>query len=176
MGEIAAHPLPLVVPVPGGLVGPGVFVAEGDALVHEVADRAHPGPTRLHAAEQRPGDVGQLVRLAVAAAEQVDERPVGQVLHGKLGRLGHDGVRQAAIGDVELVDQLGAADGAHDAVADIAEIVAVGLLVEVRDGAQLGPGQQVLLARRMQAERQQHRHGLRAFMGDTKATADAHRW
>ena len=62
-------------------VGARMLVAEGDVLVHEVADRLHPRPAERRLAEEAPGLVGQAVGLAVAAAEQEQQGFRRQVLN-----------------------------------------------------------------------------------------------
>jgi hypothetical protein len=63
VGEVAAHADLLVVAVEGGAGGVGELVVEPDALVHPGHDGLHPLPTLVHAPEQRPGRVGQLVGI-----------------------------------------------------------------------------------------------------------------
>ena len=56
----------------------------------EVADRLHQRPARLHLAEQRPRDLGEPVGLAVAAAQQEDQRVDRQLLEPMLPGIRHD--------------------------------------------------------------------------------------
>jgi len=74
MREVAADALPLLEDPVRGLGGIGVFITEGDVVVHEVADRLNQRPALRHLAEFGPGKFRQSVGLAVAAAEEVDER------------------------------------------------------------------------------------------------------
>ena len=80
----------------------GVLVAERDMLVDEIADRLHQPPAFAHLAEFRPGDVRQPVGLAIAAAEQIDQRVDGQRVERELRRERRDGVRLAAVVDEEI--------------------------------------------------------------------------
>lgn len=68
----------------------------------EIADCLHPRRAGGRALEQPQGDVGQHIRLAIAAAQQKDERLVGQGLDRHLTALGWAGIGQAAIGDDRL--------------------------------------------------------------------------
>ena len=80
-----------------------VLVVEGDAFVHVVADRLHARPARRRVAEQRPGGLGEPVGLAIAAAEQIDDHLVRQLLDRHLLRLRRDRVGQAGVADQEIV-------------------------------------------------------------------------
>ena len=102
MSEVAAHAPPLDIGFERGAGRLGVLVAERDMLVHEVADRLHQRPAFADLAEFRPGDVRQPVGLAIAAAEQIDERVDGQRLERQLRRERRDDVRLAAVIDEEL--------------------------------------------------------------------------
>jgi len=57
-------------------------IAELDVPMDEVADRLHARPAGRAVAEVPPGNVGEQIRLAVAAAQQVDQRGLGQVWTG----------------------------------------------------------------------------------------------
>ncbi len=87
VGEVPAHAALLAKAVPGGAGGRGVLIAEVQALVNVVADRLHPPPAGRSVAEHRPGHAGEVVGVAVAAAQQIDEDIVGQVLDGNLLRV-----------------------------------------------------------------------------------------
>ena len=76
MCEVAAHALLLLVGFERRPRRPGMRIAEGQVIVHEVADRLHPGPSGFDPAEQVPGDLSEAVRFAVAAAEQKAEQVV----------------------------------------------------------------------------------------------------
>ena len=41
-------------------------------------------------AEEIPGNLGKSIGFAVSASQQEQQRFLGQVLHGKLSRVGHD--------------------------------------------------------------------------------------
>jgi hypothetical protein len=50
--------------------GAGVLIAEDYVIVHEVADRLHPGPTKRSVSEEPPSLVGQTIGLTVTTAKQ----------------------------------------------------------------------------------------------------------
>src|SRR5262249_42465803 len=58
-----------------------VVIAKPDALVHEVADGLHAAPSWRYVLEQIPGDLTELVGLAVAASHQIHEAVVRQRRH-----------------------------------------------------------------------------------------------
>src|SRR5206468_10476354 len=74
MRIIAADALAFLVRLPRRLGGARMLVAEDDVAMNEIADRLHPRPTRRRLLEQLPGDLRKPVGLAVAAAEQIDQR------------------------------------------------------------------------------------------------------
>ena len=88
-----------------------MVIAELDLLVGEVEDGLEPRPARLDIAEQAPRSVGQPVGLAIAAAEQVDEDVVGQLVDRGLGRAGYDAVLETAVLDDEIIGDDGLALG-----------------------------------------------------------------
>lgn len=93
MCVVTANASALVVGLPRALASPRVLVAELDVLVHEIADGLDPRPARLRLAEQAPSLLGQSIGFAVAAAEQEDQRFLGQILERDLRHMRHDLVR-----------------------------------------------------------------------------------
>jgi hypothetical protein len=79
--------------------GAGVVVTENDVLVHEVADGLNAAPSRANVFEHVPGDLTQSVRLAVAAAQQIDEAIVRQFRDRDFGGILNDRVRGPVILD-----------------------------------------------------------------------------
>ena len=76
-----------VVGFPGGLGRAGKLVTKLNVLMDEIANRLHACPARLRVPEQAPGLGGQQIGFAIAAAEQEDQRLLGQILKGELVRL-----------------------------------------------------------------------------------------
>src|SRR3981081_2347495 len=99
MGKVAAHAETFLVTVPSRPRRACVGVAEGQAVMHIVADRLGACPSWRHATEKRPGGIRKTVGLAVAAAEQKFKRLVGQILYRDLSCIGFDRVRQTAVAD-----------------------------------------------------------------------------
>jgi hypothetical protein len=72
-----------------------MLVAKGDVAMDVIADRLDARPTGGRLGEELPGDVGQAVGLALAAAQEIDDRLGRQVLDRVLGRRRGDDIRQA---------------------------------------------------------------------------------
>jgi hypothetical protein len=87
---------------------PCILEAELDVLVHEIADRLHATPAGWSRAEALPGHFGELVGLAIAAAEEIEQRRFREILHRRLRC-----PRRHEIGCATVVDQrVGAEDKA----------------------------------------------------------------
>ena len=102
------------------------LVAEGDVVVHKVADRLHAIPSRRRMAEQFPRIFGQAIRLAVAAAQKKQDGLGRQVFDRVLPGRPYDGVRHPCIFHETVGGQLDLAFGRHNAAAPVAKIVAIG--------------------------------------------------
>jgi hypothetical protein len=74
MREIPAHADPFLVAFRRRAIAPRVMVAELDPIVDIIADGLDPLATALNSAELRPGEIAQLLGIAVATAEQIDQR------------------------------------------------------------------------------------------------------
>ena len=85
----------------------------------------HPPPPWWRAPKHFPRALRELVRLAVPAAEQVDEDIVGQFGDRHFGSRRHDRIRRARIEDDPVTAYRRLADGRHEPAADIAEAVDV---------------------------------------------------
>src|SRR6202045_2036450 len=87
MGKVAAHADAFLVPVPSRPRRACVRVAEGQAVMHVVADRLNACPSWRHVAEERPGGIRKTVRShnsgcrAEIAATRPANSPPGSVLH-----------------------------------------------------------------------------------------------
>src|SRR5271169_3320958 len=99
MGKVATNANAFLVPVPSRPSRACVRVAEGQAIMHIVANRLDACPSWRHATEKRPSGIRKTVGLAVAAAEQKFQRLVGQILYRDLSCIGFDRVRQTAVID-----------------------------------------------------------------------------
>src|SRR5271155_2932105 len=99
MGKVAANAESFPVPVPSRARRACVRVAEGQAVMHIVANRLDACPSWRHATEKRPGGIRETVGLAVAAAEQKFQRLDGQILYRDLSCIGFDRIGQTAVAD-----------------------------------------------------------------------------
>src|SRR5260370_42281226 len=125
MGEVAAHAASFTENIHRCLGGARVLIAEGDVVVHEIADRLHPAPARQRRTEYGPRRVRQTVGLAITAAEQEDQALVREVRDRLLRRVDRDRIRLAGIAHDRRGGQLEPARGRHDTAALIAAAVAV---------------------------------------------------
>ena len=64
-----------------GTVATSVMVAEFDLAMNVVANRLHTLPAAIDTAEQRPCEIAKLLRVAVAASQQIHQRFIGQGAH-----------------------------------------------------------------------------------------------
>ena len=97
MGVVAADALAFIEDFPRRHGGAGVLVAESDVAMDEIADRLDPRPARRRRLEQLPRRFGQPIGLAIAAAEQVDQRLRRQSSIACCSAEGNDRVGQAAV-------------------------------------------------------------------------------
>ena len=97
MREVAANALPVLQGLVSGLGGIGVLIAEGDVVVNEVADGLNQRPALRHLAEFGPGEFRQSIGVAVAAAEEINQRLDRQSLKRALRRVRRHVVRIAAV-------------------------------------------------------------------------------
>jgi len=95
--KVAADADAFLVPLERRAVTPRVVVTERNPLMRIIANRLHALPARCHMAEQRPGQIGQLLGVAIAAAEQIDQHIVRQFSDIELPRIGRHIVGQTAI-------------------------------------------------------------------------------
>src|ERR1700744_4666755 len=80
MRVVSANSSSLVEGIPRRHRRARVLVAKADVIVHEVADRLHPRPTRRGFPKQLPRGVGKPVSFAITAAEKIDDRVRWQIL------------------------------------------------------------------------------------------------
>ena len=73
---------------------PSSYTSNADVLVDEVADRLDTRPAEWSRAEERPRRLGELVRLAVTAAEKVHQVLGRKVSHIDLSSICCDEVRK----------------------------------------------------------------------------------
>jgi hypothetical protein len=102
MRKIAANTDPLFVALRCGSVASRMVIAEPDAVMHVIADGLHALPSGGDRSEQCPGEVCQLLRVAIPAAVKERQDVVRQVLDFPPPCAPNDLVRQAAVADQEV--------------------------------------------------------------------------
>ncbi len=83
---VATDAIAFRIGLPGRLGRTRMLVAEGDVAMNVIADRLDAGPSRGGLGKKLPRDVGQAVGLAVATAQEIDDRLRRQILDRVLRR------------------------------------------------------------------------------------------
>src|SRR5215213_9122192 len=142
--------------------------------MHEIDDGLRSRPARRRAAEQRPGDGRQLVRVAVAAAEQERQHVVGQILNRVLAGVRDDRIGLAGVPDHEVRRHGDAPAGRDDAGADVAESVRELPRGHGRIEGDHVWGQKVRDALGTNVEQKVHRRGAEGVESNGVAGANVH--
>ena len=151
------------------------MIAKRNVLMHEVADRLHPRPSRRQVSEQAPRIGHEPLGLAVAAAEQDTRAPRGATTRPHApARTGNTGIGKAAVVNEPVGGQTNAAGGRNDPRAGIAEAVHIHIERHWGRGGQKVGAQQVAGSARMHIEHENHGNGLRAAVHQLVAKADLH--
>lgn len=134
MGEIPADTDAFVISFPCGAGRARMLIIERHVLVDEVADCLDPRPP-FHMPEHRPRNLGQAIRLAIAASQQEQQSLVREildrVLHGiREYRFRHSGIPHQGIGG-----QPNMAGGRDKARAPVSERIPVSTLRHRRFGS-----------------------------------------
>ncbi len=175
MGEVAANALPVLQGLVRGLGGIGVLIAEGDVVVNEVADGLDQRPAFRHFPEFRPGKFRQSVGVAVAAAEEINQRLDRQSLERALHRVRRHVVGIAAVLHKKIRRNRQPPGGRLDHVANIPEAVAIFLGGNERVKLHPIRCDEVPPPARMDAQCQDHWRWLRAIVGNCVTGADCYR-
>src|ERR1700690_3823918 len=93
MGEVAAYADTLGQRVVCCARGPSFGVAEPEAPMNEVADRLHPRPPAIDAAEARPGEIREQLGLAISARAEKRQRVRRKIRYGHRLRGGVESIR-----------------------------------------------------------------------------------
>src|ERR1700760_4998097 len=88
MREISAHADAFLVTFRRRAVASRMMVTKLEPVMDVIANSLHPLPTALKATELCPGKITQLLGIAVAAAEQIDQRLIRQLVDLQLLGLG----------------------------------------------------------------------------------------
>src|SRR5580704_15655618 len=105
MSEVATNAQSFLMRIPGRTIGSCMLVPERELIVRIIHNGFYPWPARLNLAEEGPRDGCQLLRFAIAAAEQKYQHIIGQLMDRMLpGALG-DMIWQAAIRNQKSIPQ-----------------------------------------------------------------------
>jgi hypothetical protein len=125
MGEVAADADALMHGLAGATSWARVGITEPNFRVNEIADRLHTlGAGQL--SELRPGEIGELVAIAVAAREQEQQRFVGKVGDRRRPQVGWCLVRLARVPNHEAIGERDEPRRNFDARDPIAEKIEIG--------------------------------------------------
>ena len=128
----------------------------------------------MNLAEAVPGDLAELVGLAIAAAHQVEKRVVRQCADRHFHGFGHECIRLAAVLDHSIAADRAVTGRRGEAPADVAEQVTIGLgrhLWHRHDRRRLAD---VAVTLGMDIEQAHHLGRLRACHRDFVAISDQH--
>jgi hypothetical protein len=103
MGEVAADADAFVHGIAGAASRARIRVAEADFGVDEIADRLHTPGAAGQPSELRPGEIGELVAVAIAARDQEQQHVVGKVRDRRRPHIGRCFVRLARVLNDEAV-------------------------------------------------------------------------
>ena len=120
------------------------------------------------------GDVRKPVGLAIAAAEQVDQRLRRQLLDCVLPRGGHHRIGQAAVAHHAVSEKTHRARRRNDTAAPIAEAVTIGRDRHARAGGEKVGDDDVGCAREMRAQHHDDRCRLREVVVHLVSDAQLH--
>jgi hypothetical protein len=139
-----------------------------------LADRHHSRPAGFGIAEQRPGEVGELIGFAVTARHQVDQHVVGQSFDRQLSGIFRDHIGQAGIAHQRMAAQRDAAGRRDQPAANIAEGVAIIVDGDIGIGDDGLGADDIAAARGMDRQHDHHRRRLRRGVGDLETDLDFH--
>jgi hypothetical protein len=134
----------------------------------------HASPAGLGVAELRPGEVAEAIGVAVAAAEQVEQRLLRQGLHGVLHRRRRDRVGLAGVAHDGAGAQRDQARRRDEARTPVAEGVAIGRGLNGGLDAKMIGRFEIRDTAVVNAQRQDHRRRLRAAIRELVADLDSH--
>ena len=153
----------------------GVLIVEGYMVVHEVTNRLNSAPSGRRRSELGPSKITETIGLAITAAEQKHQRVVRQIIDTMLNGIFGDIIGLTVVVDLEVGRYRAQAGGSHDPGACVAEAVGVVPCFNRTIEGQDLIGQEIDAARRMNAEDEQHRGWLGAFVAQCETGTDFHR-
>ncbi len=102
-----------------------MLIAKLNVIMDKIADRLNAPPSGRLLLKELPGDIGQLVGFAIAAAKKIHDRLRWQVLYRVLGSRGHNDVRQACVANDCISRQAHATGWSNDTAAPVTEAITV---------------------------------------------------
>src|SRR5271166_6619640 len=105
MGEVAADADAFAHGIAGATGWARVGIAEPDLRVNEIADRLHDPRAPGQFSEPRPGEIGELVAVAIAARKQEQQHVVGKVGDGRRRHIRRRLVRLAGVVNDEAIGE-----------------------------------------------------------------------
>jgi len=125
MREVATNTMAFDHGLCSGPRGPCMMIAEFQIPMHKVADRLYARPTGPGLAKAAPRFVRQKIGIAIATAQQIDERIIRQILHRMLVRGGCHRVGLPCVTEDAIRGQNKLSRRSHEARAPVAEPVPV---------------------------------------------------
>ena len=105
MGEVAADADAFVHGIAGAAGWARVWITEADLRVNEIADRLHDARAAGQFSEPRPGEIGELVAVAIPARDQEQQHVVGKVGDGRRPHIRQRLVRLARVVNDEAIGE-----------------------------------------------------------------------
>ena len=131
-------------------------------------------PSRWARCRRGPGRLREPVGLAIATPQQVHKGVFGQVVHRVLLRRSFDPIGGPGIVDDRVGTEAHLTLGGDDPAAPVAETVAISFDGDGRVDHEVIGFQEVGYARVVDAQRQDHRSGLRTVVPKLKTDSDFH--
>src|SRR5437867_4028697 len=174
MCVVATNAVALYVCFGRGSGGAGMLVAEGDVVVHEVADGLHARPAERRTSEKAPSLIRKAIGLTVAAPKQEQQGFRRQVLDLVLQRVQVDRIERAGITNNRISAEGETARRCNEAAAPVSKTVTIafhrdrGLRHQMIWTVEIGETREVYV------ERYDHRHRLWKVEAEFAPDMDTH--
>ena len=142
--------------------------------MNEIADRLHDPRAAGQVSEPRPGEIGELVAVAIPARDQEQQHVVGKVGDGRRPHIRRRLVRLARVVNDEAIGECDKAGGNLDARDAITEKIDIGAHRKRRIGVDPVGREQVSVTSGMDVELKEHRRLGRTFKCDVESRFDQH--
>ena len=174
MGEVAADADAFVHGVASATGWARVGIAKPDLRVNEIADRLHDSRAAGQVSKPRPGEIGELVAVAIPARDQEQKHVVGKVGDGRRPHIRRRLVQLAGVVNDEAIGECDKAGGDLDARDAITEKIDIGAHRKRRIGGDFVGREQVSVTGGMDVELKEHRRLSRTIKCDVIARFDQH--